>query len=68
MKSQIGREHIRSSSEGRITQNAPGGPQEPSAKGAGDKTQPITDPSELVAVVVHVEKGALNVVMDKSTR
>ena len=68
MKSQIGREHIRSSSEGRITQNAPDGPQELPPKDASEKTHPITDPSELVAVVVHVEKGALNVVMDKSTR
>ena len=68
MKSRIGLEHIRSNSEGRITHTLPGIAEETPPEAAGNKTLATADPSELVAVVVHMEKDALDVFMEKTHR
>ena len=61
MKSQIGIEFIRNNSEGRITHAllpSEAAPQEPAERS--------DSPPELVPVVVHVEKGALDELLHKS--
>jgi hypothetical protein len=66
MKSHIGLEHIRSHSEGRITHAVAGRAEEPPSEGATDKIASTTDASELVPVVVHVEKKALDELVHKN--
>lgn len=64
MKSHIGLEHIRSSSEGRITHTLPAGADEASPESSGAKASAASAP-ELVPVVVHVEKAALDELLRK---
>jgi hypothetical protein len=68
MKSQIGLEHINSQREGRIIHAVPGVAEAPAPEEAADKAAPRSDSSELIPVVVHVEKGALDAIMEKSAR
>ena len=62
MKSKIGLEHIVSSRAGRIThvvpEAAPGTPE-------GEAKTPAVDPARLVPVVVHVDKDALESLLQK---
>ena len=67
MKSHIGLEHIRSNSKGRITHAVPEAPEGSTADNTSDKTH-SPDASELVPVLVHVERDALDALMDKSGR
>jgi len=67
MKSKIGMRHIRSNSEGRITQALPAGSGEPCLSSAEGKTSSVTAPSDLVAVVVHVERDALDTLIEKGS-
>lgn len=64
MKSNIGLDHIRNSSEGRIIHAVPGTAEQ--APADADKAPPAA-PAGLVSVVVHVEKGALDSLMEKSS-
>ena len=58
MKSRIGLDHIRSQGEGRLIHTVAGNPEERPPEGTADKPASPA-PSELVPVVVHVEKRAL---------
>lgn len=64
MKSQIGLEHINSQRQGRITHTVPGIAEASSAEAVPDK--PASNAAELVPVVVHVEKGALDELLSKN--
>ncbi|HEX2669094.1 MAG TPA: hypothetical protein VHP13_12035 [Gammaproteobacteria bacterium] len=63
MKSKIGLEHIISHRAGRITHAVP---ETPATEPDGEaKTAPPIDPARLVPVVVHVDKEALEGLLQK---
>lgn len=65
MKSQVGLGRLYT--DGRFD-HAPDTSKEQGTEGRQDTDDPVAHPSDLVSVVVHVEKSALNELLEKSSQ